>query len=177
MKRDELEHLIRAAAAIVRDNELVVLGSQSILGAFPDAPAELLVSFEADVYPRNRPEGSILIDGAIGEESIFHKTFGYYAHGVAPEVATLPDGWEIRLVRLQNENTGGAIGWCLEPHDLAISKLAAGREKDVAYIAGLLRHQMVKPPVLEQRLDQTQLKDDQRELLRTRLRRLAKAAD
>ena len=55
----------------------------------------------------------------------------------------MPAGWEDRLVKLTNENTGGAIGWCLEPHDLAFSKLAARREKDLAFVAALLRHHLV----------------------------------
>ena len=40
MRRTELEHLIRAAAAVTNEYEIVVLGSQSILSALPDAPAE-----------------------------------------------------------------------------------------------------------------------------------------
>ncbi len=42
--RAQLEHVIRAAAAIVDDAEIVVVGSQAVLGQFPDAPPELLVS-------------------------------------------------------------------------------------------------------------------------------------
>jgi len=62
--------------------DIVVIGSQAILGTFPNAPVELLASIEADVFPRDRPDDSILIDGTIGERSLFHETFGYYAHGV-----------------------------------------------------------------------------------------------
>jgi hypothetical protein len=39
MKRSELEHLIRAAGSIANDSEIVVIGSQAILGQFPDAPS------------------------------------------------------------------------------------------------------------------------------------------
>lgn len=56
MRRVELEHVIRAAAAVAEDEEIVVVGSQAILGQFPDAPASMCVSREADVYPRNHPE-------------------------------------------------------------------------------------------------------------------------
>jgi hypothetical protein len=119
MNRAALEHLLRAAAAITNERELVVIGSQAILGQFPEAPAALLTSIEADLYPRHAPHKSELIDGAIGELSSFHQTFGYYAHGVDDTTATLPRGWEGRLVPITNENTAGAIGWCLEVHDLA----------------------------------------------------------
>jgi hypothetical protein len=85
------------------------------------------------VYPKDCPEHSILIDGSIGERSMFHETFGYYAHGVDETTAVLPSGWQERLVRVENENTRGSIGWCLEPHDLAVSKLVAAREKDLVF--------------------------------------------
>lgn len=42
MRRTELEHIIRAAAAITNEYELVIIGSQSILGAVPDPPATLV---------------------------------------------------------------------------------------------------------------------------------------
>jgi hypothetical protein len=37
-----------------------------------------------------------------------------------------------------------ATGWCLEPHDLAYSKLAARRPKDLAFVTALLQHKLVK---------------------------------
>jgi hypothetical protein len=151
MKRADLEHVIRAAAAISKDPELIIVGSQAILGQFPDAPDELLVSVEADVYPKNAPQLADLIDGSIGELSPFHETFGYYAQGVGPETAKLPLGWEARLVKVQNANTHGAIGWCLEVHDLALSKYAAGREKDLAFTRVLARNALVQRATLEER--------------------------
>ena len=62
MNRRQLEHIIRASADIADDDEIIVVGSQSVLGQFPEAPEPLLVSCEADVYPRNRPERADLID-------------------------------------------------------------------------------------------------------------------
>lgn len=157
MNRSQLEHIIRAAAGNADTSDIVVIGSQAILASFPEAPNELLASVEADVFPRDRPSDSILIDGAIGERSIFHETFGYYAHGVDETTATLPVGWRERLVPLRNENTRGATGWCLEVHDLAVSKLVAGREKDIRFLAALFRHGLAKPETVRQRLRQTDL--------------------
>ena len=153
MKRHELEHLIRAAAAITNQYEIVVLGSQSILGAVPDAPDFLLRSMEADMYPLQRPDLADLIDGAIGELSPFEDRFGYYAQGVGPNTAVLPSAWEQRLVKIQNSNTDLKIGYCLEPHDLAASKLAAGREKDWPFVDFLLKHGLVDGATLRQRVD------------------------
>jgi len=171
MTRSELEHLIRAAGAIADDREIVVIGSQSVLGQFPDAPPALRASMEADVYPRNRPERADLIDGAIGEGSHFHEQFGYYAQGVGEATATLPDGWQDRLVRVKNANTGGSTGLCLEVHDLAISKYAAGRQKDLAFTAVLARHGMTRRETLLERAGRTRLEPPLRKLVEGRIGR------
>ena len=153
MTRKQLEHIIRASAATADVNEIVVIGSQSILGSFPDAPPELTQSIEADVFPKSSPERSIVIDGAIGELSLFHETFGYYAHGVDDTTATLPDGWTGRLVPIHTSTE--ATGWCLDPHDLAVSKLAAGREKDIEFVSGMLRAGLISVDVVRKRLAET----------------------
>ena len=146
-----------------------------MLGQFPQAPDELLVSIEADVFSLRDPADSDLIDGSIGEGSPFHQTFGYYAHGVSVETAVLPSGWQDRLVSVRNENTGGGTGLCLEIHDLAISKLVAGREKDVDFIGGLLRHRLVKVPVIRDRLNKTSLTSERLQTCLARLDRLVNA--
>jgi hypothetical protein len=50
MTREELEHAIRAVCDIAGEEEVVVFGSQAILGQFPDAPEELRQSAEADIF-------------------------------------------------------------------------------------------------------------------------------
>ena len=87
MKRQDLEHLIRASSDITKEYELVVVGSQAILGTDPNPPAELTVSAEVDIYPLNRPELAHDIDVHIGEGSPFHELNGYYAQGVGVETA------------------------------------------------------------------------------------------
>lgn len=152
MKRTDLEHIIRAAGSIAGDNEIIVVGSQAILGQYPDAPESLLRSMEADIYPKNKPELSDLIDGSIGELSPFHQTFSYYAHGVGKGTAILPNGWEQRLVPIQNDNTRGVIGWCLEIHDLLAGKFVAGRERDLEFVAEAIKHDLVLKERLEERI-------------------------
>jgi Nucleotidyltransferase of unknown function (DUF6036) len=141
VNREELEHVVRAAAEITGD-EIVVIGSQAVLGPFPDAPKELLRSMEADLYPRSVPSRASEIDGAIGDGSQFHRTYGYYAHGVGPESPHAPAGWEERMLRLDlpplRARGERVTAWFLEVHDLALSKLAAGREKDVEFVAEAL---------------------------------------
>jgi hypothetical protein len=141
-----------------------------VLGQFPDAPAELLVSNEADLFPRHHPERADLIDGSIGELSPFHETFGYYAQGVGPETATLPEGWETRLVVVRSAATRGAAGLCLEVHDLALSKYVALREKDDVFCRALARHGLVERAVLEARLGTMAVDERVREAALGRIR-------
>lgn len=107
---------------------------------------------EADLYPLADPAKADLIDGCIGELSPFHESFGYYAHGVGPETAILPSGWQARLVRVANENTEGTIGWCLAPVDLAIGKLLAGRPKDFDFVRHMLRLGIVTATMIHEAL-------------------------
>lgn len=157
MQRADLEHLIRAASAITNEYELVVIGSQSILGSNAALPDELLQSMEADLFPRFQPQLADLIDGAIGEGSPFHDRFGYYAQGVGPETATLPKGWQDRLLKIQGPGTDLKVGWCLEAHDLAVSKLAAGRDKDWPFVEVMLRSGLVDAQELSDRITMTDL--------------------
>jgi hypothetical protein len=172
MKRSDLEHLIRAAGAIAQDGQIVIIGSQAILGQFPDAPGILSISAEADVFPLNRPERADLIDGAIGEGSRFHEEFGYYAQGVGERTATLPPGWRERLVPIENVNTAGTVGLCLEVNDLAISKYIAGRPKDLDFTRELAKHGMTDSNTLTLRLKETDIEAEQvRQLVLAKIRR------
>ena len=126
---------------------------------------------EADVYPRNKPELADLVDGSIGEGSFFHERFGYYAQGVSPQTAALPDRWESRLISVSNPNTAGVEGLCLEVHDLAISKYVAGREKDLEFTCELARHSMTQRAVLLERLARTPLSAAQRRSIQGRIKR------
>ncbi|MCY0880164.1 MAG: hypothetical protein OWU84_14650 [Firmicutes bacterium] len=87
MTRPELEHLIRAAGAILGEDAIIVVGSQAIL-SLADAdqlPPEATWSVEADLIPWDDPDErkADLIDGTIGEGSPFHETFHSYAEGVS----------------------------------------------------------------------------------------------
>lgn len=153
MRRDELSHIIRAAARILDDATVVVIGSQSILASYPEValPDELTVSIEADLLPLGGDDDADKIDGAIGEGSHFHETFGVYGQGVGVRTAVLPDGWKDRLVPLVDPSTG-AVGWCLDPHDLCASKLIAGREKDLDFVEAAVVHRLIDARLVDERL-------------------------
>ena len=56
MNIEQLKHLLRASAEIVGEDQFIVIGSQSILGKYPHAPAEFLWSVEADIYAKDNTE-------------------------------------------------------------------------------------------------------------------------
>ena len=173
MNRSQLEHIIRASAAILDTDQFVIVGSQSILGAYPSAPSALAESIEADLYPLDEPGNADILSATIGEESHFHSTFGVYADGVSAETSILPTGWEERLVKVQNENTNEAIGWCLDPTDLAIAKHVAGRDKDIRFTAAMARHGMIDESAFVERLETVDIQPEKRERV---LRRFAAQA-
>jgi hypothetical protein len=154
MTRAELEHAIRAACDVSGDEEVYVFGSQAILGQYPEAPESLRQSAEADVAPVTRVEMADTIDAQLGELSPFHEAFGFYVHGLSIDAAVLPDGWEERTIEVRNDNTRNTTGWCLEAHDLAVSKLVAFREKDREFVRVLLRENLIQRDTLVERLRQ-----------------------
>lgn len=157
MRREQFEHVIAAAAEVSGEREIVVIGSQAILGSVEEPPKAMLVSMEADVYPRNDPRKADEIDGSLGDGSPFQGTYGYYAHGVGPETVVAPAGWEERLVRVEIParagQAAGAVALCLEIHDLVLAKCAAGRDRDWEFARDALTAGLVKAAELFRRIE------------------------
>jgi len=142
VKKSQLDHVLRAAGRITGDRQFIIIGSQSLHGKCPDLADAILKSMEADLVAKNMPDRSEWLN-AIGVDSPFHQSFGYYADPVDERTAVLPKGWKGRLVQLAPGDTEGAVGLCLDPHDLAISKYVARREKDIAFNRELARRGIV----------------------------------
>jgi hypothetical protein len=110
------------------------------------------------------------------ELSPFHKTFGFHVDGVDIQGIALPDGWQERVVAVDNANTNGIRGLCLEVSDLAVSTLAAARQKDIDFVRVLLRERLVRAEVLHRRLDAVAALDPQeRASLHDRVERLVQS--
>ncbi len=157
MNREQLAHIIRAAATITGDGDIVIIGSQSILGAadVDELPEAATMSMEADVafFDDDKAAKADEVDGAIGELSQFHETFGYYAQGVEIRTAVLPVGWEDRAELLDRVDSRPGFGRCLEPHDLVVSKLVAGRQKDLEFARALIEYEFVAVSKLHERAE------------------------
>jgi hypothetical protein len=151
MRRSDLELILRRAGAVAREKHFILFGSQAIWGLLENVPRELTFSLEIDLYPRTRTQAVLLIEEKLGRASRFNRRYGCYADCVTPEVACLPDGWLKRLVPFRTTKTRGVTGWCVELHDLAVSKLVVGREKDYAFVQILLKKRCVEAEILKER--------------------------
>ena len=188
MRRDQLEHAIRAACQIIGRPAVVVVGSQAILGTYreEDLPLAATMSVEVDILPiadDNETTARLadMIEGVAGEFSTFEELHGFSIDGVDLQTAVLPAGWRDRLVRLQNANTAGPsgqpqfTGWCLDKEDLCVAKLCALREKDRNFVSALLDARLVDATVISERL--ADLDDAHRERANRALAWLASRAE
>lgn len=173
MRRRDLEHVVAAAAEVAGEEEIVVVGGQAILGSYPDAPAGMTQSREVDLYPRRSPEKSDDIEGSLGDGSHFHEAFQYYAHGVAPETVKAPKGWEDRLVEIpipkRVASKVSATAYCLEPHDLVLAKVAAGRERDWDYAQKAIESGLVDYDELTKRVNDLPVDSEAKQQVRKML--------
>lgn len=175
MNRDQLIHIVRASADITNETRFVIIGSQSILATSEELPAPLVYSMEADIYPRDNPEKAVDIDSNIGEGSRFQDTFGFYAHGVGPETAKCPAGWEGRLIPLSlKDGDREIVAECLEPHDLVLSKCVAGRDRDWEFAQCAVEAKLVEMEELLARVDELPVAPNDRERVRRMLNGIAK---
>ncbi|HEX5458846.1 MAG TPA: DUF6036 family nucleotidyltransferase [Steroidobacteraceae bacterium] len=168
MKKQQVDHVLRAAGGITGGNVFIIVGSQALHGKHPDLADEILTSFEVDLIATGRVDRIEWLN-VIGIDSQFHETYGYYADAVDTDTAILPKGWKGRLVRLPAGDTDGVRGLCLDPHDLAIAKYSAFREKDLVFTRELARRGILSEEQLLALLEQTKLADELRERIRARI--------
>jgi hypothetical protein len=165
VNKRQLDHVLRAAGRITGEKQFVIIGSQSLHGRYPDLADAIVLSAEVDLIAARNPKQTELLN-EIGVDSPFHQSYGYYADPVDMATATLPKGWRGRLVNLPAGDTEGVRGLCLEPHDLAIAKYVARRDKDIVFTRELARRHLLLRETLLARLDQTQVADDVRKRIR-----------
>ena len=161
MKKQQLDHVLRAAGRITGAKQFVIIGSQSLHGKYPDLADDIVRSAEVDLIAHRDPSRIEWLN-AIGQDSPFHEEFGYYADPVDENTAILPKGWKRRLVNLPPGDTEGVRGLCLDPHDLAIAKYVAGREKDRIFTRELAGRRIVNRERLVALLDQTSVNEEVR---------------
>jgi hypothetical protein len=137
---EDLIEAVRAVAHHFDTDKVFIIGSQSILLSWPDAPVSLRTSGEIDAYPGNArlweitrkeldpdypPEASEEINAYFGEGSAFHRAHGFYIDGVDENTARLPANRNSRAIHKQFDVDG---------KDVIVSKLARLSEKDKDFV-------------------------------------------
>jgi hypothetical protein len=168
MKKREVDHVLGAAGRITGEKQFIIIGSQSLHGKYPDLPDDLVKSFEVDLIASKNTARTEWLN-VIGVYSPFHESFGYYADPVDHRSATLPKGWKGRLVNLPAGDTEGVRGLCLDPHDLAIAKYVARRDKDIIFTRELAKREIVSRDRLIDLLDQTPVSTETRDRIRVHI--------
>jgi len=167
--RSQLQHLIHEIGRRFGITDFHVIGSAAILAALPDPPeGELTATRDVDVVPPDDDERlADRISFVLGEASDFDLEHGYYAQGVTSRTATYaPVDWMSRAIPVR---VGEYTGWCMEPHDLVLSKLGAGREKDLDFARSSLKLGLVQPQELRKRLGEVDCTDDHRRRITSRI--------
>lgn len=157
MKRSDLQRLFARARALSGETDYVVLGSLAALGHSGQVPARMAISIDVDAYGKHDPERTFELATALGQGSAFEAEHGYYLDPISPRVATLPAGWEARLVRIELEPDLAA--WFLEPNDAAVSKYARMEPRDREWIRAGLAAGILSMPILDARFGQTAFLD------------------
>jgi len=157
LKREDLRRLFAQARELCGHTEYVVLGSLAVLGHTGTVPPRMAASLDVDAYTRMDPGRIFDLEPALGQGSPFEAEHGYYLDPVSPPVATLPDGWESRLTRIELEPR--LVAWFLEPNDAAVSKYARMEPRDREWIRPGLRAGILSLGILDARFEQTTFLD------------------
>jgi hypothetical protein len=172
MYRSQLQHVILEIGRRFDLSDFHVVGSAAILAALPNPPeGALTATRDVDVIPPQDDERMAdRISFVLGEASEFDLEHGYYAQGVTsatPRYA--PNGWKARAVPIRVEKY---TAWCMEAHDLVLSKLGAGREKDIDFAKSAAALGLLKHEELLRRLPDVACSDEHRRQIEGRINAL-----
>ena len=159
MNLDQLDTLLGEISRAKGVNEFVVVGSLSVLGLTQQriTLSEMLTSIDVDAYPEHDPKLTDELGKRWGQGSDFERKHGYYYDAVPPELPTLPDGWQARMIPLKLPS--GVHVKFLEPNDAAVSKYARGEAKDRQWIREGLRQSILSLATIEYRFRETPFLD------------------
>lgn len=152
--------LLAQARQLCGHTNFVVIGSLSILGlegSF-DVPPDMTLSNDIDCYTRDDPDRTFDLVAALGENSLWHRTNGFFLDAVTPALPTLPEGWQARLIPISED---GLTAWFLDPNDAALSKYARGEPRDRRWIRAGIRCGVVSLPMVQSRLGRVTFLDDE----------------
>lgn len=157
MNREDLGRLFARARDLCGHTDYVVLGSLAVLGHTGSVPPRMTASLDVDAFTRRDPGRIFDLNAELGQGSSFEAEHGYYLDPVSPQVATLPDRWESRLIRVNLQ--ADLVCWFLEPNDAAVAKYARMEPRDREWIRPGLQAGILSLETLEDRFKSTSFLD------------------
>jgi hypothetical protein len=137
MRRENIDHILRAAAGVTGQNKFVLVGSAAVILRLKHVPLEMMYTPEIDIYAPDAEDVEVvseLIDGSIGQGSRFHSNFGYYGDGVSPATAKMPADWMSRAIGYRPPGETALVAIVPDIDDIGLAKLVAWREKDQTWL-------------------------------------------
>lgn len=169
MYRSQLQHVIFEIGRRFGIKEVFIIGSAAILAVLPNPPEdELTATRDVDVIPPQDEERlADQISWVLGEASDSEAEHGYYAQGVTSRTPTYaPRDWKSRTIPVQVDEFTGR---CMDPNDLVLSKLGAGREKDLAFARSTVKLGLVQRVALIERLEIVDCSEEDRKRIANRV--------
>jgi hypothetical protein len=157
MKRSSFDHLILACCRQLEVDEVVVVGSQAFHASVDQMPAIGAMSMEVEIVLPD-PDERDDVTSLFGELSPFHESFGVYADPIDDTTSRSPAGWTERLIDVvvvDERRQTSYVARCADPHDLAVAKLLANRDKDRELLRSLLEAGVLDPELVQRRLADT----------------------
>jgi hypothetical protein len=134
VRKSDLLELIRQINEISSDEKPIIVGSQAIHAITENLPEIAKKSIECDfLLVDGKTDIRTEINKNLGVFSDFQLEHGFYADALGLATVVLPTDWRKRLQPLLDEN-GDTVAYCAEIHDIAVSKLIAGRDKDFRFL-------------------------------------------
>lgn len=172
LRRSNLDHILRSARSVTGLDRFVLIGSAAILAWEAIVPPRMLMTREADLFAYEAEDPDQVADeleGAIGQDSNFDATFGYYCDGVGEQTAIMPADWRLRSKEYSTENTQGAVAIVPSPNDIALAKLCAWRDKDRDWLSIAHGHRIIDLDTMVSLLDRMPERAPSRQELERRI--------
>ena len=161
MNLEQVVVALQRARELSGHTDYVVIGSLSILGILGvdegrAVPEEMSISIDIDCYANADPPRIFDLVASLGEDSAFRIEHGYYLDPVSPQLPSLPDGWETRMLHIERD---GLHIWFIDPNDAAVSKYARSEPRDLRWVRAGLVSGLISLPTVRSRLRSTTFLD------------------
>lgn len=152
MRKSDLFELLADISVVLGKEKPIIVGSQVFHLLSGVIPSIVERSVECDfLFGPEQSDFRNEINRLFGVASDYQNEHGMYADGLGLASVVLPDGWQDRLQTLRDES-GREVAFCVDIYDVGVSKLIAGREKDLEFLENALLAEHLEIAELLQRL-------------------------